>query len=167
MFIRRVFKLPLRQTEGFMISIVQVMKTRIAIPDFSSISMRSVELPRFLINKAMKPGNVVIVDSAGLNVYRKDEWHQKNHAVPTRRTWRKLHLAVDEKHQIMGCKLTTPEVGDPAAVPDLLAQIPPDFEIFMGEGAYDGDPVLQAVQTKKAQRHGDYSTAQDGGPLKR
>ena len=35
--IRQVFHLPLRQTEGFMNSIVRIMNVAITIPDFSSI----------------------------------------------------------------------------------------------------------------------------------
>jgi hypothetical protein len=60
-----------------------------------------------------------------------------------------MHLAVDENHQILACELTTPEVGDPTAVPDLLAQIDTPFDTFMGDGAYDGEPVSQAVLTKQ------------------
>src|ERR1017187_9990348 len=97
----------------------------------------------------MEPGSVVIVDSTGLKVYGKDEWHQEKHGVTARRTWRKLHLAVDENHQIVACELTTPEVGDPTAVPDLLAQIDTPFKTFMGDGAYDGEPVSQAVLSKQ------------------
>jgi hypothetical protein len=67
------------------------------------------------------------------------------HDVAARRTWPKLHLAVDEHHQIVGCELTTPEVGDPIAVPDLLAQIVTPFKTFICDGAYDGEPVSQAV----------------------
>jgi Transposase DDE domain len=147
--IRQVFHLPLRQTEGLMVSLARVMNVDIAIPDFSSISRRSIALPRHILSKAMEPGSIVIVDSTGLKVYGKDEWHQEKHHVPARRTWRKLHLAVDEKHQIVACELTTPEVGDPTAVPDLVGQIETPFDIFMGDGAYDGDPVSQAVLNKQ------------------
>jgi hypothetical protein len=69
----------------------------------------------------MKPGGLVIVDSTGLK--GTDEWRQEKHDVAARRTWRKLHLAVDEHHQIVACERTTPEVGDPTAVPDLLTQM--------------------------------------------
>jgi len=85
----------------------------------------------------------------GLKVYGKDEWHQEKHAVPARRTWRKLHLAVNENHQILACELTTPEVGDPTAVPDLLDQIDMPFETFMGDGAFDGETTSQAVLSKQ------------------
>jgi hypothetical protein len=148
-FIRQVFHLPLRQTEGFMNSLARVMKAEITIPDFSSISKRSITLPKYILTKAMEPGSFVIVDSTGLKVYGKDEWHQEKHDVPARRTWRKLHLAIDENHQVLACELTTPEVGDPTAVPDLLAQITTTFDTFMGDGAYDGEPVSQAVLDKQ------------------
>jgi transposase len=148
--IREVFKLPLRQTEGLMSSIASLMNAKIEIPDFSSISRRSATLPRLFLNKAMKPGSLVIVDSTGLKVYGKDEWHQEKHGVSPKRTWRKLHLAVDEHHQIIAVELTTPEVGDPSAVPDLLGQINSKFDSFLADGAYDGNPVSQAVLDKQA-----------------
>jgi hypothetical protein len=110
-FIRQVFHLPLRQTEGFMKSLARIMKADITIPDFSSISKRCITLPRHLLAKAVEPGSIVIVDSTGLKVYGKDEWHQEKHNVSARRTWRKLHLAIDENHQVLACELTTPDVG--------------------------------------------------------
>jgi len=144
-FIRQVFHLPLRQTEGFMKSLARIMKAEITIPDFSSISKRCIALPRHLLSKAVEPGSIVIVDSTGLKVYGKDEWHQEKHNVSARRTWRKLHLAIDENHQVLACELTTPDVGDPTTVPDLLAQIDTPFGTFIGDGAYDGEPVSRAV----------------------
>jgi len=147
--IRQVFHLPLRQTEGFMNSVARMMGADISIPDFSSISKRSIELPRHVLSKASQPGALVIVDSTGLKVYGKDEWHQEKHAAPARRTWRKLHLAVDENHQLLASELTTPEVGDPTAVADLLDQIDTPFETFMGDGAYDRETVSQAVLDKQ------------------
>jgi hypothetical protein len=149
LFIRQVFHLPLRQTEGFMNSLARVMKAGITIPDFSSIAKRSIVFPRQILSKAKEAGCIVIVDSTGLKVYGKDEWHQEKHAVPARRTWRRLHLVVDEKHHVLACELTTPEVGDPTAVPDLLDQITTPFDTFMGDGAYDGEPVSRAVLNKQ------------------
>ena len=101
-------------------------------------------------------------DSTGLKVYGKDEWHQEKNAVPARRTWRKLHLAIDEHHQVLACELTTPEVGDSTAVVDLLGQIVSPFDAFIGDGAYDGEPVSAAVfvATTRSQYH--HSTAQNG-----
>ena len=149
LLIRKVFHMALRQTQGFMDSIIQIMKAELAIPDYSTISKRSINLPKHVLDKVLEPGSVVIVDSSGLKVYGKDEWHQEKHDVAARRTWRKLHIAVDENHQIIACDLTTPEVGDTTAVPDLLDQISTPFDTFMADGAYDGDPVSDAVLDKQ------------------
>ncbi len=64
--IRQVFHLPLRQTEGFMNSLALILKADITIPDFSSISRRSIELPRHVLCKVMELGSLVIVDSPDL-----------------------------------------------------------------------------------------------------
>lgn len=149
LLIRKVFHLPLRQTEGFLKAIATLMGTNIQIPDFSSLSKRSAGLPRLVLNKAMEPGNHVIVDSTGLKVYGQDEWHQEKHAVSPRRTWRKLHLAVDEKHQVIAVELTTPEVGDPSSVPDLLGQLDSNFDTVIADGAYDTEAVSQAILEKQ------------------
>ncbi len=145
LMLRQVFCLPLRQTQGFINALVKALGIAISVPDFSSLSKRSAGLPRHKLTKGLEPGSVVIVDSTGLKVYGKDEWHQEKHDVAARRTWRKLHLAVDENHQILACELTTPETGDPTAVPDLLAQIDTPFDTFIADGAYDGEPVAQAI----------------------
>ncbi|WP_408363056.1 transposase [Paraburkholderia sediminicola] len=61
-----------------------------------------------VLSQAVDPGSLVIVDSTGLKGYGKDEWHQEKHDVPAPRTWHKLHLAIDEHHQVLACELTTP-----------------------------------------------------------
>ncbi|MGZ8162127.1 MAG: transposase [Methylobacter sp.] len=104
----------------------------------------------------------MIVDSTGLKVYGKDEWHQEKHDVPARRTWRRLHLAIDENHNVLACELTTPEAGDPTAVPDLLDQNTAPFDTFMGDGAYDGEPVSQAVLNKQHHESTCAATAKNG-----
>jgi hypothetical protein len=138
LFIRQVFDLPLRQTEGCMNSLSRLMKSTISIPGYSSISKRSILIPQHVLSQALEPGSLVIVDSAGLNVYGKDEWHQEKRDVAARRTRCKLHLALDEHHQVIACEITMPEVGDPLAVANLLAQIVTPFKTFIGDGAYDG-----------------------------
>jgi hypothetical protein len=101
------------------------------------------------LRKALEPGSLVMVDSTGLKVYGKNEWHQEKHDVPIRLTGRKLRLAIDEHPHVLVYELTTPEVGDLTAVPDLLARIATPFDTFMSDGVYDHDPVLQAVLGKQ------------------
>jgi hypothetical protein len=66
--IRQVFRLPLRQTQGFMNSLITALDIDITLPDFSSLSKRSVALPRHKLTKDLSPGSIVIVDSTGLKV---------------------------------------------------------------------------------------------------
>ena len=82
LFIRQVFHLALRQTKGFMNSLARALKVEISIPDFSCISKRSIGLPRYALSKFLDPGSFVIVDSTGLKVYGKDEWHQEKMTSP-------------------------------------------------------------------------------------
>ena len=62
------------------------MNAAISSPDFSGASKRRIELPRYVLSKAVRPSNWVIVDSTGLEVYGKDEWHQEKHGVVAGRT---------------------------------------------------------------------------------
>lgn len=125
-------------------SLASSLNVQISIPHFSCISKRSIGLPRHALSKFLGPASFVIVDCTELKVYGKDERHQEKHDVAVRRTWCKLHLEIDEHHQLFACELTTPDVGDTTAVPDWLDQITTPFEMFIGDGAYDGEPVAQA-----------------------
>jgi hypothetical protein len=100
-------------------SLNRIMKATISIPDYSSISKRSISIPMHVLSQAMEPGSLVIVDFTGLKVYGKDEWHQEKHDVPARRTWRKLHLAIDEHHKFL-----------PASSPRRTSVIPRPWRIF-------------------------------------
>jgi len=147
LMLRQVYGLPLRQTQGFTYSLINLMGLEIKAPDYSCISKRSVslELKRLIDN--IKQGSHVIVDSTGLKVYGKDEWYQEKHNVKARRTWRKLHLGIDENHQIIACDLTDKSVGDTTALDNLFDQIE-EFDTFMGDGAYDGDSVYKKILDK-------------------
>jgi len=117
LMVRQVYSLPLRQTQGFLLSISQLMNLDLPIMDYSNLSKRSDGLEFKRLIDTIEAGSHVIVDSTGLKVYGKDEWHQEKHNVLARRTWRKLHIAVDENHQFLSCELTTTCVGDPTALP--------------------------------------------------
>lgn len=150
LILRQVYKLPLRQTQGFLDSLIQLLNLNIHAPDYSNISKRSVTLKLQKLTNTVDAGSHIIVDSTGLKVFGKDEWHQQKHAVKARRTWRKLHLGVDENHHIVACKLTDNSVGDSSAIEDLLNQVD-DVEIFMGDGAHDGDPTYKKILDKNPQ----------------
>ena len=135
LMLRQVYHLPLRQTEGFTRSLIKFMELDIRAPDYTSLSKRSISLELKKLIDTIEPGSHFILDSTGLKVYGRDEWHQEKHNVKGKRTWKRLHLGIDENHNIIACELTETSVGDPSVLPEMLDQVE-RFETFMGDGAY-------------------------------
>ena len=73
LFLRMVCSLPLRQTEGFARSLVRLIGLSLNIPDYSTLSKRSINLELSELAQTLKPGSHIIIDSTGLKVYGKDE----------------------------------------------------------------------------------------------
>jgi len=149
LFLRIVCSLPLRQTEGFARSLIRLMGLSLDVPDFSTLSKRSINLELSALAQTLKPGSHIIIDSTGLKVYGKDEWHQDKHGVNARRTWRKLHIVIDEKHQIIAYDITDNSKGDPTTAVDLIGQIEHSFNVVMGDGAYDSVKLTSAILNKQ------------------
>ena len=145
LLIRSVFTRRLRQTTGFFRSIKKVMGLDIPIPHYSTLSDRSEGLEIIRLAEGIEPGSHVIEDASGLKVYGAGQWQETKHGLQKRRIRRKLHIAVDEKHQVIAATMTTLHEGDSSQVPDLLDQRGPGFEAFLGDGAYDGEPTYRAV----------------------
>ena len=149
LMLRLVFHLPLRQTEGFMSSIVELLDLSIEVPDHSTFSRRATTLPSVSLDRLPEGPLHLLIDSTGLKVYGAGEWLQEKHSVRARRTWRKLHLGVDANSgMIVASTLTEQDKGDPSQVGPLLDQIPGDIEKVTADGAYDGAPTYQRVEQR-------------------
>ncbi len=73
-----------------------------------------------------------------MKVYGEGEWKVRTHGVGKRRTWRKLHLGVDEgSGEILGAVVTTNDMADCEVLPDILEQIDQPIEQVSGDGGYD------------------------------
>lgn len=143
-----VYKQPLRQTQGLIRGIVRLMGLDISVPDFSTLSRRGrgLILPEKPRTRRNEPVHLV-VDSTGLKIFGEGEWLREKHKTKgRRRSWRKLHLGLDlVSGQIICSDLTTDDIGDPTALPCLLDQIDGPVEMFIGDGAYDGEPTVKAL----------------------
>ena len=63
-----------------------------------------------------------------------------------RRSWRKLHLGLDlVSGEIVCADLTTDNVGDPTVLPELLDQVGGSVDLFLADGAYDGEPTSDVL----------------------
>src|SRR3712207_2546206 len=144
--LRLAFGRPGRQTEGLLRSLATLLGVEIGIPDHTTFSRRrpGLALARSLA-QARGPVHVVI-DATGLKVHGAGEWLTEKHGERGRRSWRKLHLAVDpESGEILASELTTSEEGDAALVGPLLERITGPIASVIADGAYDGESVYRAV----------------------
>ncbi len=143
-----VFRQPLRQTEGLMRSIAALLCIDIAVPDFSTLSRRGrgLSLSAKSASRDTKPIQLV-VDSPGLKISGEGEWQEeKPETRRKRRSRRKLHPGLDLVSGDIVCSdLTTNDVGDPTALPEMPDRIDGPVELFSGDGAYDGEPTSDAL----------------------
>jgi len=149
--LRAVFRLPLRQTEGLIGSIIGLLGLELRVPDHSTLSRRAttLQVPRPQSHRTGEPLHL-LVDSTGLRLCGAGEWLLEKHGTKTRRSWRKLHIGLDAgSGQIVAASLTAKEVDDGAEVGSLLDQITGAVASFTADGGYDQDRVYDGV----AQRH--------------
>jgi hypothetical protein len=141
-----------RQTEGFMTSLFQLMGVDLPVPDHSTVSRRLGKLSLTLpVVEGAGPRHVV-VDSTGVKVYGEGEWKVRQHGYSKRRTWRKLHLGVDESTgEILAGVVSTNNVSDDEAFGDLLDGIEGDIETVSADGAYDKRKCYDAIAERNAQ----------------
>ena len=148
--LRLVFHQPLRQTEGLLRWIVDVLGVDINVPDHTTLSRRGGGLA--ILPKRLDRGEPLhlLVDSTGLKIFGEGEWLDQKHGIRSRRRWRKLHLGINAvTHEIVASELAPDDVGDVSEIPDLLDQIDVDVGSLTADGAYDGEAVYDAV----AKRH--------------
>lgn len=120
------FKLPFRQLEGFACSLMALLKLSLQVPDYSQICRRQkgLSVPLGLGKRLLGESVHLVIDSSGLKIYGEGEWKVRQHGVGKRRTWRKLHLAIDEKtSQILAQRLTDKDTDDASQLPDLVQQV--------------------------------------------
>ena len=148
--LRSVYHLPLRATEGFARSIFGLMGLDLDVPDYSTLCRRAKSLQITLPKEAAGPLHLVI-DSTGLKVYGEGEWKVRQHGYSKRRTWIKLHLAIDPgSHEIRAAMVSEPGVTDAEAVPDLLEQEEGPVEGVEADGAYDRRVVYEELERRGA-----------------
>jgi Transposase DDE domain len=167
--LRAVYHLTLRATEGFARSLFEVMGVDLPVPDYTTLCRRAATVRITLPKRAEGPLHLVL-DSTGLKVYGEGEWKVRRHGYSKRRTWLKLHLAVDpQTHEVQAAMVTDPGVTDAEAVPALLGQVENPIDSAAADGAYDRRPVYEALAKRgakavipprrdaKIQRHGNRS----------
>jgi hypothetical protein len=154
--IRYLFGLRLRQTEGFINYLLETSGFKIRCPDYTTLSKRGSKLGLESLlrdnnqNSNKNPGKEfthVSMDSTGIQTYTGNEWLENKHGKQyTRRTWKKLHILIEEDGMILANSTTEHTEDDRSQVSSLLTNV--KTKEFLGDPGYDSEAVYQLVRSK-------------------
>jgi hypothetical protein len=151
LLIREVYHLPLRSTQGLIISIFQLMNLELPCAHYSTLSRRAQKLPLQLSPHVNKQIKHLVIDSTGLKVYGEGEWKVRLHGVDKRRTWRKFHISMDaSNHQVTAALMTHKDELDRNALAKLVEQTEAQVEYVCADGAYDFECCYRAIKKRDA-----------------
>jgi len=153
LIIKSLFQLALRQTTGFVESLIRLCGLTWSVPDFSTLSRRQKRIDIDIPYQASRTGLHLLVDSTGIKMIGEGEWKRKKHGAGYRRQWRKLHIGIDaETLQIRAVMVTDSRTGVAPVLPALLDQVPADESLLTvsGDGAYDTKQCHNAIASRRA-----------------
>ena len=148
-----LFGMALRQTTGFVESLLHLIGLNWVVPDFSTLSRRQKTLAVNIPYRGSNGPLHLLIDSTGIKVEGEGEWNARKHGGPKRRVWRKIHLGIDEQTlEVRAVEITGSHIGDAPVLPDLLNQIPADETIgsVTADGAYDTRKCHDAIAGRGA-----------------
>ena len=148
-----LFGMALRQTTGFVESLLRLMGLDWDVPDFSTLSRRRKTLAVNIPHRGSQGPLHLLIDSTGIKVDGEGEWNTRKHGGAKRRVWRKVHLGiVEETLEVRAVEVTSSDIGDAPMLPELLAQIPADQDIasVTADGAYDTRKCHDAIAERGA-----------------
>ena len=134
-----LFKLPFRQTEGFINALTKFVPG-IKKPDHATIHRRvsklDLGLDEALVN-SVEPITLAI-DASGIKVAKRGEWLR--HKWKVRKGYLKVHFAVNTKtKEVTAFRVTTEETGDAKKFKELVDESTKRGHVtkVIGDGAYD------------------------------
>lgn len=141
-----VYGLALRATQGLLSSLLGLLGVELPTPDYTTLSRRRRTLVVALPRRRNSEPLHLVVDSTGVKVYGEGEWKVRRYGWSKRRTWRKLHLGVDEQTgEVAAAVVTTNACGDGQALPGLLKQVEGALKQVTGDGGYDERQCYNAI----------------------
>lgn len=148
-----LFGMPLRQTTGFVESLLKLVGLGWEVPNFSTLCRRQKTLNVNLPYRGGTGPLNLLIDSTGIKAEGEGEWNARKHGGPKRRIWRKIHIGIDEETlEVRAVEVTTSSIGDAPMLPELLKQVPPDQDIgsVTADGAYDTRKCHDAIAERNA-----------------
>lgn len=149
--LRVVYHVALRAAQGLAESVFTLLQVSLPVPTYSTLSRRGAR-SEIELSRLPSSGPVhLVLDSSGFKVYGEGEWKVRQHGWSKRRTWRKLHLAVDEATgEIVAAVASEAGVTDDDVVPDLVGQVDRPIRQMSADGAYDKRKCYEALEATGA-----------------
>lgn len=160
LMIREYFKMPLRQSEGFLSSLFRKLNTSVKIPDYTTLSRRcqklKIDFKTNIVHSKNEPLRLAI-DSTGLSVMRRTGWHSTKHGgvkrITSQDNWRKIHILMDiDTFDILEAEYSRTNVNDCTMLKPLLDKIEGKIECVYGDLAYDTYPARDAIRQRGARQ---------------
>jgi hypothetical protein len=142
----------LRQTTGFVDSLLRLVGLDWRVPGSSTLSRRPKTLAVNIPYRGSRDPLHLLVDSTGIKVEGEGEWHGASMETPSgasgaRSISRSTKTLEGRAREIIGS-----HIGDAPVLPDLLGQILPDEKIgsVTADGAYDTRNCHNAIADRSA-----------------
>ena len=146
-----MYRLPLRATEGLLPSLISLLNVTVPVPCYSTLSRRQVGLRVALEAPLSTEPLHLVVDGTGLKVFGDGEWKTRQPGTSKCRTWRKVHLAVDQSTgHIQAAVTTTNSISDGGMLPLLLEQVTQPLCQVSADGGYDRRTCYEAIAEREA-----------------
>jgi len=151
LMLKGIFNLPLRALQGFIDSLFELMDVDLRSPNYSSISKRARTIDVKYRPQSRGPVAHLVIDATGVKVFGEGEWKVRKHGSEGRRTWRKVHFAVDSgSHEVVSAVVSLDSVHDSEALPTLLNPLRRKIEQVSADGAYDTRDCYKVIDKKGA-----------------
>ena len=137
--LKEVYHQTLRGTQGLLQSVLRLMgAASLPVPNYSTLCRRGKSVIVPLGKTSSKEPVHLVIDSTGCKVFGEGEWKVRQHGYSKRRTWRKVHLGIDEATgQIEAAVLSTNGTSDGEMLPELMSQVRRPVRQVSADGAYD------------------------------
>jgi IS5 family transposase len=149
--LQEVYHLPLRAAEGLLVSVAALLRVALPVPDYTTLCRRRRTLAVALPRRPAEGPVHLVVDATGVKVFGEGEWKVRQHGYSKRRTWRKLHLAVNQATgEVLAAVVATNNFTDGQILPELLDQVGDPLAQVSGDGAYDKRNCYEAIRARRA-----------------
>ena len=144
-----VYSLPLRQTEGFLSSLLQLHNYQLSVPDYTTLCRRKKTLD---VSKKLKKWNrkeniVFAIDASGLKCSGEKEWTQSQYRRARRRKFIKIHAGINiTTRHILFNKSTNSKVSGISVIPEAIDTVDVKFDTLFADGGYDSKSLYQLTE---------------------